>query len=64
MSPLSVVIADYPDDLQYPFKPGESLLWLGEITNMPGPCVVAMRDGRVLWGYHSENFREPTQDEL
>lgn len=62
--PPCVVIADYPDGAQYPFKRGESLLWLGEITNMPGHCVVVTRAGKVLWGYHSENFRDPTPEEL
>jgi len=61
---LSVVTAVPPDGFQYPFKQGDTLLWLGEIPNMPGHCAVVTRAGKVLWGYHSENFREPTPEEL
>lgn len=62
-----VVIVDampkgYED--KYPWKAGDSMLFLGELANMPGHCVVADRAGRVFWGFHTDNFREPTDDEL
>lgn len=40
----------------YPFKHGEVLVWFGEIPQMPGHCVVANKEGRVIWGYHTEDF--------
>ena len=51
-------------DHTYPFKDGEHVLYLGEIENMPGHVTVVTRDGKVHWGYHPENFREPTEDEV
>lgn len=48
----------------YPFINGEVVLFLGEIIQMPGHCIVAKKDGRVLWGYHTDYFREPTEDEV
>jgi len=41
---------------QYPFTRKEVLLFLGEVRQMPGHCVVATNDGRITWGYHTENF--------
>jgi hypothetical protein len=48
---------------QYPFKNGDNVLMLGEIEQMPGHVIVATKDGRVLWGYHIENFRKLTREE-
>jgi hypothetical protein len=41
---------------QYPFTRKDVLLFLGEVRQMPGHSVVATKDGRVVWGYHTENF--------
>jgi hypothetical protein len=41
------------------FKKGERLLYLGEIKQMPGHVAVVKMDGRVLWGWHTENFENP-----
>jgi hypothetical protein len=41
---------------KYPFVRDEVLLYLGEVKQMRGHCVVATKDGRVVWGYHTENF--------
>ena len=41
---------------QYPFTRDDVLLFLGEVRQMPGHCVIATKDGRVVWGYHTENF--------
>lgn len=62
-----VVIAKTPPkeyEKNYPWKGGESLLYLGEITNMPGHLVVVDRKGKVRWGYHDDNFRHPTEEEI
>jgi hypothetical protein len=48
---------------EYPFKEGDVVLLLGEIENMPGHLVVALMDGRVLFGFHPELFRVLTEDE-
>ena len=47
----------------YPFKEGDHVLMLGEIEQMPGHVAVALKDGRVLFGYHAENFRKLTREE-
>jgi hypothetical protein len=46
------------------FRNGDHVLFFGEIANMGGHCAVALKDGRVLFGYHTENFRKLTEDEL
>jgi hypothetical protein len=53
-----------PEQRGYPFNPNEVMLFLGEILQMPGHCVVVRRSGQVVWGYHTDNFREPTDDEI
>jgi len=48
----------------YPFEPGMTLVFLGEIPNMPGHCVVAeVGTGRLHVGYHTERFVELREDE-
>jgi hypothetical protein len=42
----------------YPFEEGELILFMGEIENMPGHCVVVKRNGKVIWGYHTDHFFE------
>lgn len=41
---------------------GEYLLYLGEIQNMQGHAAFINKDGKVLWGYHPDEF-EPVSDE-
>ncbi len=39
-------------------------IFLGEIPNMPGHCVVAMfSSGKLLSGYHTDNFVETDPDD-
>jgi hypothetical protein len=52
------------DEEYYPFKNGEHLLFLGEIIEMIGHCVIVNRDGKVFWGYHTDNFVALTDDEI
>ena len=47
----------------YPFHNGDIVLMLGEIANMRGHMVFALKDGRVLFGYHPEHFRKLTEEE-
>lgn len=46
----------------YPFSPGETVLCLGEIENMPGHIAVAKKSGQVYFGYDPKNF-PPCKDE-
>lgn len=47
-----------------PFRRGVAYLFLGEIPNMRGHCVVAEQEsGRIYAGYHTENFVELTEEE-
>ena len=48
----------------YPFEDGEHLLNMGEIENMQGHVIVVNRAGRVIWGYHAENFVRLTEEEM
>ena len=48
----------------YPFKNNEILLFLGEIKQMKGHCIIVNGAGKVFWGYHTNNFVEPNDDEI
>ena len=50
---------------QYPFRVRSSYVFLGEIPNMPGHCVVAdQQSGRIYSGYHTDHFIELRKDEV
>ena len=64
-TPMQIVIAKpVPKKWRYPWKTGESLLYLGEIKQMPGHVAVVDRKGKVHWGYHDDTFREPKEMEV
>ena len=49
---------------RYPFKKGEAYVFMGEIPNMPGHCVVvAQKSGKIHAGYHTELFVELSSEE-
>lgn len=49
---------------KYPFRAGRVYIFLGEIPNMRGHCVVAEQDsGKIYAGYHTENFAELAEDD-
>lgn len=49
----------------YPLQHGNTYVFLGEIPNMEGHCVIAdAESGRIYSGYHSENFLELANDEV
>lgn len=58
---------DLPEEwrVEYPFKKSdEPYIFLGEIVQMPGHCiVVSMKTGKIFSGYHMNNFIELTEDE-
>ncbi len=68
--PLSLVrfvFEGIPDEFvdKYPFDENRTYVFLGEIPNMPGHCVVAdHRSGKVFSGYHTEGFSELPEDEV
>jgi hypothetical protein len=44
---------------KYPFRLGAIYIFLGEIPNMPGHCVVADHSsGRIYSGHHTDHFVE------
>ena len=48
----------------YPFTRGKAYVFLGEIPNMPGHCVVAEREnGRIHAGFHTDLFTELASNE-
>lgn len=60
-----VIVDTFPKGFsQYPWKVGEHLLYLGEVVQMPGHCIVVNHAGKVFWGWHTDNFRYPTEDEI
>ena len=70
--PMSLVIFDprYADgkkqkvDKTHPLKYGETVLYLGEVVNVPGHCAVAKDTGLVVWLLHPEDFRKAKESEL
>lgn len=62
-----VIVDDFPESINknsYPWKCGEALLYLGEVVQMPGHCIIVNRAGKVFWGWHEDNFRHPLEDEI
>lgn len=56
---------DYADDTTVPFHGDQPLVFLGEIPNMPGSCVlVGHKSGKVYSGFHTERFQELKDDEV
>ena len=49
---------------EYPFKNNETVFIFGEINLMPHHCVLANKDGKVFFGYHTENFIPLTEEEI
>ena len=55
---------DWKKEYLKTFKPNKVYIFLGEIFQMPGHCIVVeMKTGKVICGYHTENFIELTEDE-
>ena len=43
---------------------GAIYLCLGEIKHMAGHFIFATPDGKVVWGYHSKNFKAIPKEEV
>jgi len=68
---LSMVLLEewYLEELKkfndHRFDKERFFVYLGEIPNMLGHCVVAgQNSGKIYAGYHIEDFRLPTDEEL
>jgi hypothetical protein len=48
----------------YPWKTGETLLYIGEMHNMGGHGVFVPKKGRIVWGYHLDNFYVEKHEEF
>lgn len=47
------------------FPPNEVYIFLGEIRQMPGHCILLeFRTGKMLSGYHTENFIPLKENEV
>ena len=49
---------------KYPWKSGDTVLFLGEIPGMKGHGIFSGIDGVVRWGYHTFDFRVIPEEEL
>jgi hypothetical protein len=50
---------------KYPFRIDATYIFIGEIPNMPGHCVLAdHQTGKLYSGYHTDNFVELSGNEL
>lgn len=55
-SHLTQCIVRIPQNGNPDFKEGDMVLYLGELSNMPGHVAIATDKGKVLFGYHFDNF--------
>lgn len=57
---VKFVYEDLPEEYHagYPFFKNVRYIYLGEIPNMPGHCIVMDDDGKHYVGFHTENFKE------
>jgi len=50
---------------KYPFIDTDVFVYLGNIVQMPGHCVVTrMSDGKIFNGFHTDSFIELEEDEV
>ena len=54
----------YAGEKRSAFKKGSHLIFLGEIPNMPGHCVVSdVKTGKIIAGFHTDRFHEIPDDQ-
>lgn len=49
---------------KHPLKLGEKVIYLGDMPNVPGHCVVAQYSGKVVPMIHPEELRLAKEEEL
>lgn len=69
IKPYTLVRWNVPDDIMFvyysPYSKNENFLFISEITNMPGHCMLLDLATRDLIGpYHTDNFRICTEEEV
>jgi hypothetical protein len=52
------------DEHKYPFNSGDTVLVFGDIAMMAGHCVLATKDGKIHFGWHTDYFRPLTEEEI
>jgi len=55
---------DEVDHKGHPLTKGQLVYFLGLIPNVPGHCIVATSEGKVIPMIHPEELRLPKEDEL
>ena len=45
------------------FLAQDKFIYLGEIPNMPGHCVIVGMNGRTYFGFHTDDFQELDENE-
>jgi hypothetical protein len=61
---LCKVKEELQEDYIHVFEKNQTLLYLGDVANMPGHSILVTKAGKTIWGYHTENFIELSEDEL
>jgi hypothetical protein len=52
-------------DTFYKLHEGKTYIYLGDIVQAPGHCILADMDtGKIEAWYHADNFKELTEDEV
>lgn len=47
------------------FPKGKLFVYLGEISQVPGHCILCdLLTGKIIGMYHTDNFRIATEDEM
>lgn len=66
--PPNTLVVYYPNSNDHtifsPFRPGEIVLYLGEVQHMRGHGAFVDRNGKVQYGYHTWNFRVIPPEEV
>lgn len=63
MVPRMFAICSYREEYKMFFKNDSLVIFLGEIPNMPGHCIVAGHEsGRIYSGFHTETFKEYVEE--
>jgi hypothetical protein len=61
---VKFILPEGAKESDYHFVSGNHYLFMGEITNMPGHCIVVDKIGKTRWGYHTDNFHLLTDEEM
>lgn len=55
----------YERDYEHNFPINGKFIFMGEIKQMPGHCILCnIKTGKIIAGYHTDNFIELTEEEV